>query len=64
MLNYQKQEPSTMSVNICNNEMRWKQKRLHSEKLSKKTTYPKSAKTSYCIKYHINSISLSNKKKC
>ena len=36
MLNYQKQEPSTMSVNICNNEMRWKQKRLHSEKLSKK----------------------------
>jgi len=36
MLNYQKQEPSTMSVNICNNETRWKQKRLHSEKLSKK----------------------------
>ena len=57
MSNYQKQKPSIINVNICKNETRWKQKkdpraRLHSEKLSKKT-YPKSAKNSYCKKYHI-----------
>ena len=28
MSNYQKQKPSTMNVNICNNEMRWKQKTI------------------------------------
>jgi len=28
MSNYQKQKPSTINVNICNNETRWKQKKI------------------------------------